>query len=326
MTLLSSVTFSCPFWPPKSILLALSSTDSNFSSLTLDEIPLSIKVPELPHSLPLEHLSFTTVYQSVRIGNGYHEPKYAVGTYFQPEWKRKYTQPDRWDHAHIVHTQFMMSHASMLDRLELSGSLCSFDELGEHDWPLLRTFIIIGKIPTRREHEPAQRTSDLVGVLERMPRLEDLRLLFSQTSANEFRITHSNHSSVLSALTTLVVSHICSLDGLEFPALRRLAVLAITHHPRVPIALGLPQLEDLAERLAKSGARLIRLRVMLEDKLTPHACRRISVCCPSLEDLEIEHCSYSDVESAFSQVSLLPQSYMSCFEYHRFYSRLLRKL
>ncbi|KAF7973616.1 hypothetical protein HWV62_14792 [Athelia sp. TMB] len=302
MNLLSSVTFSCPFWPPKTLLMALSSAGPNLTSVTFDETPVSVgpgsdPLPVVP--MPVQTLQYIAVFGSVRIGDGYLEPKYSVGIYFQPEWKRKHDQRlHQWDFTQTLHRNYIMSHAPTLTRLEISGSLFSFDDLAYQEWPLLRCFILTGKIPTRKDYDLPRGNTSLEGVLARMPNLEDLRLLFSQTTENAMKLAPCEHSD---RLTTLAVSHICDLSGLKLTSLQRLAVLAITHHPRMPIALSLGDFQKLLGALEEGGATLTRFRIMLEDALTPQTCRNIAACCPLLEDLEIELCVYPGGDCAHSK-------------------------
>ncbi|KZP09556.1 hypothetical protein FIBSPDRAFT_839280 [Athelia psychrophila] len=294
MASLQSAAFSCPFWPPRSLLSALSSVGPNFSSITFDETPISV-IPgrdPLPHvHLPVQSLVYIAVFGSIRMGDGHLEPKYTVESYFQPEWKRKYAQTHHWDSTQTLHRNYIMSHAVSLTRLEISGSLFSYDDMAFQQWPFLRSLILTGRIPSRKDYDIQPGNSTIEGVLARMPKLDDLRLLFSQTQHQSMDLAPCASST---RLTSLAVSHICSLEGVKLTSLRRLAVLAITHYPRPPIALSIVNLDKVLQALEEGNASITRFRVMVEDPLTPQTCRRIAECCPLLEDLEIELCVYPD--------------------------------
>jgi len=151
------------------------------------------------------------------------------------------------------------------------------------------------------------RVFNLVDVLMRMPQLQDLRLLFSQSQLTPFDIMASGHflshsSSVFSSLKSLAISNACILGGIfdRIPFLERLAVLAIINHPRVAIALSLSQVEDLLKQWGSGGAHLMHLRIMIEEKLSPHLCHSIATYCPNLKVLEVELCGYHDGNSKFT--------------------------
>jgi hypothetical protein len=147
----------------------------------------------------------------------------------------------------------------------------------------------------------------------RMPKLLDLHLLFSQSeNSAQFHIMPSRHflrysSSVFSSLKSLSISNACLFDGVfeHVPFLEALTVLATTNHPRVPIALSPPKVEDLLRKLGSGGGRLLHSRIMIEKKLSPDICHTITTHCPNLEMLEVELRGYHDGDSSFKSVSYL---------------------
>jgi hypothetical protein len=314
LPMLSSFYISCPFWPPDSIFSALAQC-TNCSSLTLDETPIGPYPLRLPaSSLPLKHLSIVTVGQALRVGDGPFNPKYSDVTYYTREWRKKYHQPHRATPVYQSHATFTWTNSSSLTHFEVSGSLYSFEEMAQHDWPNLRTFILTGLVPDRREFtiHAWGREFNLVDVLTRMPKLQDLRLLFSQSKSARFHVMRPEyfrlHSSfIFSSLKSLAISNTCIVDGVfeRIPFLERLAVIAIINHPRVPIALSLAETEDLLIKLGSKGGRLSHLRIMIEEKLSPHVCQAIATYCPNLEVLEVEQCGYHDGKSNYTWVSYL---------------------
>lgn len=304
---------SCPFPLPGSLFASISQCPKCIS-LTLDEIPIGPLPAEIPESpLPLKKLSIRAVLEALRVGDGSHNSKYSEVKYYTQEWKKKYRPPKVADSIHRSHAAFTWLHAPTLTHLELSGGLYSFAELSQHEWPELQVFSLTGRVPSVKEGEALQSTQyGLVDALMRMPKIQDLRLLFSQSSLTGFPqvplgAAFLNAPTDFKSVTSLAISHALMLGTLlqHLPLLERVAVVAIIDHPRVPIALSLPEAEKLLEYLGGQGFYLRRLRLMLEDKLTPQICQSIAASCPNLEDLEIEMCGYHDGISDYTWVSCL---------------------
>ena len=266
-------------------------------------------IPNIPADCKLETISIVPVAEALRVGEGPYDPKYHEVTYYHREYRKKYKNDilARFAASAIL---FRVGKASLLRRVQVSGDLCTLDELAEHDWPNLDTLILTGHAP--RLHST---TTELVDVLVKMPKLTELRLLFATTKGDaSFRVVpqqvsaKNNDASVFKQLKHLALSNACKLSGVfrYTAALERLAVCAIIDHPWVPIALSRSDVDGMLKDMAVEceTSKLKRLRIMVEDKVSPELCRDICIQCPVLEALEVEICGYHDGKPVFAWVSL----------------------
>lgn len=315
MPKLNKVTLSTPFLPPQALYEALGQCYS-LSSFTLIDTPIDQSLMQF-YPAPIRRVSLTPVGQTLRIGDGPTDPKFAEITYFMRDWRRKYRQQANLRGYREIRSSgvFLRQHASTLTHLELSGDLTAFTGLATIDWPVLSTFILHGRIPNPYlplsfHTGPPTVQPTLFDVLHRMPLLRDFRMLFPQTKSQEFRwlnpylLSNPENIAKLASLESFAISNACVLEGIfnYMTNLRRLAIMALVDLPRWPIALSQPQIENVLADIGASNCPLKHLRIIIEDKLTPAICRLISINCPQLEVLEIERCGYHDGKSVSSCV------------------------
>ncbi|KAG9311269.1 hypothetical protein JVU11DRAFT_8355 [Chiua virens] len=335
---LNKVTLSTPFLPPQTFYEALGQCRS-LSSFTLIDTPIDQSLMQF-YPAPLRRVNLTPVGQTLRIGDGPTDPKFAEITYFMRDWRRKYrAQANLRGYREIRSSAvFLRQHASILAHLELSGDLTTFTGLATIDWPALSTFILHGRIPNPHVNLSfpfgsaplvVQRNPGLFDVLNKMPVLRDFRLLFPQSKAQEFRfldpyvLANPENLAKLASLDSFAISNACVLEGVfnYMTNLRRLAIMALVDLPRWPIALSQPQVEAVLAEIGASNCPLRHLRLIIEDKLTPAICRLVATHCPQLEYLEIERCGYHDGKSVSSYVR--PLFLPSVFPRYQFPTRLL---
>lgn len=319
MPKLNTFTLSTPFLPPQALYEALGQCPS-LSSFTLIDTPIDQSLMHF-FPVPIRRVNLTPVGQTLRIGDGPTDPKFAEITYFMRDWRRKYrAQANLRGYREIRSSAvFLRQHACTLAHLELSGDLTSFTGLATVDWPVLSTFILHGRVPSPHVilsfhigAVPAQPVVNhtLFDVLHRMPLLRDFRLLFPQSRSQEFRLldayvlSNPENQAKLASLDSFAISNACILEGVfnYLTSLRRLAIMALVDLPRWPIALSQPQVERVLADIGASNCPLKHLRIIIEDKLTPAICRLIAINCPQLEVLEIERCGYHDGKSVSSCV------------------------
>lgn len=305
MSALTSFYANCPFYPPSSVLNALIRCPS-IREISVADTPLYVSmIPNVPADCKLETISIVPVAEALRVGEGPYEPKYHEVTYYIREYRKKYKN-DILARFAATAILFRVGKASSLRRVQVSGDLCTLDELAEHDWPNLDTLILTGHAP--RLHST---TTELVDVLVKMPKLTELRLLFATTKGDaSFRVVpqqvsaKGNDASVFRQLKHLALSNACKLSGVfrYTAALERLAVCAIIDHPWVPIALSRSDVDGMLKDMAVESetSKLKRLRIMVEDKVSPELCRDICMQCPVLEALEVEICGYHDGKPVFA--------------------------
>lgn len=309
MPKLYRITMSFPFIPPQSLFQAIGQCAS-LTSFSLVDTPIDMGLVSVYPSA-LSRVNLSQVGQSLRIGDGPTDPKVSDITYFMRDWRRKYRLQAqirglREPRACAV---FLRQQAPSLTHLDISGGLCSFATLAAVQWPELRTLVLYGHVPGTQVSYAYPVTPPLEAsiwdALERMPMLNDLRLLFSRPRGKEFSLLpqdgspHPRHLEKLASLTNFAISNACNLDGIlnYFPSLQKLAILAMIDLPRWPIALSHAEAERVATDVAASGCPLKHLRIIIEDKLTPRLCHLIATLFPLLEVLEIERCGYHDGKS-----------------------------
>jgi hypothetical protein len=308
MPSLTSFHLCCPFFPPTSILNAVIQC-SSLRELSIHETPLYFSmIPRVPPNFHLERIVLVPVGEAVRVGEGPYDARYAEPSYYFREYRKKYKNDVLARYAATA-LLFQLSKPTWLRYVQMSADLCNIDEFAARDWPRLETLVLTG-------HSP-RGTAGIVGIVARMPRLTELRLLFSRTKTDQgFRVLPDHNSTgkyspaVLGQLKYLALSNACNFDGVLHYAtsLERLAVCAIIDQPRVPIALSRAEidrmLEDMEIGQRSAESKLLRLRIMIEDKVNPALCHAIALHCPQLQALEIEICGYHDGKSIHAWVSL----------------------
>jgi hypothetical protein len=234
-------------------------------------------IPRVPAQFHLEHLSLVPVAEALRVGEGPYDAKYQDLTYYIRDYRKKYKHDSlAWYAAQALLFNFAKAHA--LRSIQVSGDLCQLFDLAQHEWPNLHTLILTG-------HAPRQSGTELVDVVAKMPKLEDLRLLFAtvkndplfqvlptqvpnpspllpSVNSNPIRTTaKGNPATLLTQLRRFALSNACQLSGTIFhyaDRLERLVICAISDLPRVPIALSRAEvnalMSDLATPLTNQGA------------------------------------------------------------------------
>jgi hypothetical protein len=267
-------------------------------------------IPRVPPTFHLERIVLVPVGEAVRVGEGPYDARYAEPSYYFREYRKKYKNDVLARYAATA-LLFQLSKPTWLRYVQMSADLCNIDALAVHDWPRLDTLVLTG-------HSP-RGTAGIVDIVARMPQLTELRLLFSKTKMDQgFRVLSNHHSTaknsptVLAQLKYLALSNACNFDGVLHYAtsLERLAVCAIIDQPRVPIALSRTEIDKMLEDMEigqrSAESKLLRLRIMIEDKVNPALCHAIALRCPQLQALEIELCGYHDGKSIHAWVSLSP--------------------
>jgi hypothetical protein len=266
-------------------------------------------IPRVPPTFCLERIALVPVGEAVRVGEGPYDARYSEPSYHFREYRKKYKNDVLARYAATI-LLFQLCKPTWLRHVQMSADLCNLDALAGHEWPCLETLVLTG-------HIPRGMTVELVDVVAQMPRLTELRLLFSKTtSSSVFRVLQdrptikNNLPTVMARLKYLALSNACNFDGVlrYATSLERLAVFAIIDQPLVPIALSRAEigkmLVDMGAGHQTAESKLLRLRIMIEDKVNPALCRAIAQYCSKLEALEIEICGYHDGKTIHPWVSL----------------------
>ena len=267
-------------------------------------------IPKVPPTFHLERIALVPVGEAVRVGEGPYDSRYSEPSYHLREYRRKYRNDVLARYAATA-LLFQLCRPSWLRHVQMSADLCNLDALAAHEWPRLETLVLTG-------HTPRGMTVGLVDVIAQMPRLTELLLLFSkQNTDSVFRVLQddcptvkNNFPTVLARLKCLALSNACNFDGVLHYAtsLERLALCAVIDLPRVPIAFCRAEIDRMLEDMEIGHqtveSKLLRLRIMIEDKVNPVLCAAIAQQCPNLEALEIEICGYHDGKTIHPWVSL----------------------
>jgi len=305
MASLSSFYLSCPFYAPNTILNALIQCPS-LRDLSIFDTPLYIPmIPKVPAEFHLERLTIVPVAEAVRVGEGPFDARYSERTYYVREYRKKYKNDSLARYAATAYL-FQVGKTAHLKYVQLSSDLCSLEALAGHAWPVLDTLVLTG-------HAPRGNT-EFLDVMAQMPRLRELRLLFAKTKNDlGFRLllghlptVKNNYPRIFGQLERLALSNACNFDDVFHytTSLERLVICAIIDQPRVPIALSRAEIDkiladmEFGNRMDES--RLLRLRIMIEDKVNPDLCFAVARHCPNLEALEIELCGYHDGRSIYA--------------------------
>ncbi|KAG6820022.1 hypothetical protein H0H93_006360 [Arthromyces matolae] len=170
MPALTSFYLSCPFFPPNSLLSALTRCH-DLRELSIHETPMSISNPRVPTEFHLNRLSIVPVAEAVRVGDGPFNPRYSERTYYVREYRKKYKN-DILARQSTSAFLFDIGKTAFLRHVQLSADLCSLHSLAEHDWPVLDTLVLTGHAP--------RGNGDILDVIAKMPSLRELRLLFAK--------------------------------------------------------------------------------------------------------------------------------------------------
>jgi len=315
---------TCPFYPPTTLLRALVGC-SNIKDLRITDTPFNQGL--LPNTLPpnfnLERFTFMPVGEASRVGEGPHDKKYHDLSYYTREYRKRYWNDSRgefsarslpgWSARHL----FSLTRTDSLKYMQISGKYCALSDFTGLWWVNLETLVLTGPEPAVHE---VVLFSDVV---RQMPKLQDLRVLFSEnagsviTNAPSFHLAPWGRNSlnplkpspdlVLGQIKHLAVSTMCNIDR-TFDcvlSLERLACLAIINHPRLPVALSIWRIRDMFDNMKAngSGRSLKVLRLMMEDALEFSLFEELHEACPSLEVLEVERCGYREGDVGFEWVS-----------------------
>uniref|UniRef100_A0A8H7XN63 Uncharacterized protein n=1 Tax=Psilocybe cubensis TaxID=181762 RepID=A0A8H7XN63_PSICU len=324
MSRLHTFQMTCPFYPPKSFMLAIVGCSTIKDLRVLDTpIKAGLSPSTLPSAFNLDRLSFVPVGETNRVGEGPFDKKYHDIVYYTRSYRKRHSTDTSnggffprimpgWALVNI----FCLAKPESLKYIQISGSYCSLHDFNGTWWPNLETLVLTGP-------EAIPDSTNLADVVGRMPKLWDLRVLFNKALASPARNIHSNQRpcfrivepgrdaeyaarsvqhvsepTVFGQIKYFAASNVCSLDSAfkYFTSLEGLALIAVINHPRVPIARGEEETRSLLADLETtgSGKRLKVLRVMVECGITPSLISKLGTVCPLLENLEVEICGYRD--------------------------------
>jgi len=310
---ISTFQITAPFYPPTPLLGSLVHC-RNIKDLRITDTPLyTIVLPTLPTGFALERMTLVPVAEALRIGEGPFDKRFHDVTYYTREYRKRH-----WNDAHgrYAGVRYLLQLGTPLSLryVQISGNFCTLGDFMEVDvWPALETLVLTGPAPERSS------LASLAGIVKRMPRLVDLRVLlakptrpgeepFSMINGYE-KVSEDAPPSVFSQLKNLAVSNAVKLDNILHytKSLERLALIAIINQPRIPIAMSRTELDRVLHDLevGGSGKALKQIRVMTEDQLDVALFVDIERVCPALEEVEIELCGYRDGDVGFEWVSFL---------------------
>jgi hypothetical protein len=305
MANLNALHLCCPFYPPNNLLDSLTKCVS-LRRLYINDTPIYLStMPKVPSNFRLEVISLVPVAEAVRVGDGPYEAKFAETAYYNREYRRRYKN-DILARTAVRDLLFSLGHPTSLQYVQVSCDHCNFETLAEHEWPALETLVLTGHTP----RSPGN--AELVDVITRMPKLKELRLLFSKVRTAPFRLVPTggglsarrNHAQILSQLKHLAISNACEPTGiLTFASnLESFASCAVADLPNVPIAMSRIDVDRMLDSIAVGGCNTLlkRFRLIMEEKVHPDLCHTISKLCPNLESLEIEICGYHDGKSVYA--------------------------
>lgn len=192
-------------------------------------------IPKSPPEFVIERLYLIPVAEAPRVGQSPYEARYSSpALYHSREYRKKYKNDILARYAASAFL-FDVGKPTSLTHVQVSGDLCTLDEFAQHDWPRLASLVMTG-------HPPRQTGTELVDVINKMPELKELRLLFAKSvargdamfkvlpAAPEYTSAKGNHGSLLEQIESLAVSDACNLDrvGYFIKGVKRLAILAIS--------------------------------------------------------------------------------------------------
>jgi hypothetical protein len=310
MPSISTFQITAPFYPPTPLLRSLVNC-RNIKDLRITDTPLyTVILPTLPTGFALERMTLVPVAEALRIGEGPFDKRFHDVTYYTREYRKRH-----WNDAHgrYAGVRYLLQLGTPLSLryVQISGNFCTLGDFMEVDmWPALETLVLTGPAPERSS------LASLAGIVKRMPRLVDLRVLlakptrpgeepFSMINGYEM-VSEDAPPSVFSQLRNLAVSNAVKLDSILHytKSLERLALIAIINQPRIPIAMSRTELDRVLHDLevGGSGKALKQIRVMTEDQLDVALFVDIGRVCPALEEVEIELCGYRDGDVGFEWV------------------------
>ena len=301
---------TAPFYPPTPLLSCLVQC-RNIKDLRITDTPLyTVILPTLPLGFALERMTLIPVAEALRVGEGPFDKRFHDVTYYTREYRKRH-----WNDAHgrYVGVRYLLQLGTptSLRYVQISGNFCTLGDFMEVDmWPALETLVLTGPAPERTT------IASLAGVVKRMPKLIDLRVLlakptrpgeepFSMINGYE-PVSEDAPPTIFSQLKHLAVSNAVKLDHILHytTSLERLALIAIINQPRIPIAMSRTELDKILFDLKAggSGMALKKIRVMTEDQLDLALFVNLGKVCPALEEVEIELCGYRDGDVGFEWV------------------------
>lgn len=267
----------------------------------------ALKEPDAPILFTAPRITFVPVGEGVRVGEGPFDRKFHDSAYYMVEYRKKY-----WN---LIQTRARLNYfptgwsfllrcrVETMTYLQLSGDYCSLDHFRNprFAFPVLETLILTGPSPSVG---PGSMMT-LPAVISLMPRLRDLRVLIGKHSTPTqppLSMVPGDPEAplaVYSQLTALAMSNAAQkieavlryANGLE-----RLAISAIIHHPRLPIALKRHEIDKVLNEIREGGGgkRLKQFRIMSEDDFDVPLVIELGNVCPRLEIVELEHCGILD--------------------------------
>ncbi|KAF9476250.1 hypothetical protein BDN70DRAFT_863579 [Pholiota conissans] len=311
MTSIHTVQITCPFDPPSN-LLAIIAKCPNIKDFRITDTPLCTPVlPLLSDNFNLEHMTITSVAEVVRMGEGPFEKRYRNMVYFMRDYRRKYLDGSVDDDAHYNARRFFTAFCrkEVLQSLQISAN---FIRLFIHEFwnndtlcPCLRTLILTGATP-------AYFIDLSKWVINRMPKLTDLRVLLSPKKISGSQPEHERFSMIAhpewhegpgspkaySQITSLAISNAYNTRRIlrYTNRLKRLAICALVSPPRRSIALLGVEIKHLLFDLEAGGGNkhLQQIRLISEESLDATFLALLGRICPKLEIVEVEQCGYQD--------------------------------
>ncbi|KIM43446.1 hypothetical protein M413DRAFT_18016 [Hebeloma cylindrosporum] len=305
MCSISMFQITAPFYPPTPLLGSLVQC-RNIKDLRITDTPLyTLILPNLPVGFALERITLIPVGEALRVGEGPFDKRFHDVTYYTREYRKRH-----WNDAHgrYVGLRYLLQLGTpmFLRYIQISGNFCSLGDFVEVDtWPVLETLVLTGPAPEKTTN------ASLAVIVNRMPRLVDLRVLLSgKPTEQPFSLISGYHlamedaaPTVFSQLKNLAVSNVVKLDDILHytTSLERLAVIAIINQPRIPIAISRSELDKVILDLEEggSGKTLKQIKVMMEDELDVPLFVNLGRACPALEEVEIELCGYRNGDVGF---------------------------
>ena len=301
---------TCPFFPSSSLLNAIMHCP-NIKDLRIVDTPLLTRLlPARPNAFKLERLVLVPVGEAIRVGEGPFNKKHHELTYYTCGYRKRHGGQNNLEFVGQQYL-FQMGRSECLRYLQLSSKHMALrlDQLVSVIWAELETLVLTG--PTPNTH-----WVPLADVVRHMPKLHDLRVLFSKTTTRTeggFSVTGSSEDSPpdsLAKIKYLALSNAFETRDVlrQSPSLERLSICAVIAHPRIPIALSREEMMRTFQDLAQSGSNLTLkfIRLMTEEVLDFDLFQELGAVCPALEHVEVELCGYREGEAGFEWVCPFP--------------------
>lgn len=308
MTDLDTFQITCPFDPPLPLFQVLRQCNS-IKDLRITDTPIweALKEPDEPVLFTAERITFVPVGEGARVGEGPFDRKFHDSSYYMVEYRKKYwnliQKRARLNYFPTGWSFLLRCRVETMTFLQLSGDYCSLDHFRNprFSFPVLDTLILTGPSPSVGPGS----LMTLPAVISLMPKLRDLRVLIGKHSTPTqppLSMVPGDPEApvaVYGQLTSLAMSNAAQnieavlryANGLE-----RLAISAIIHHPRLPIALKRQDIERVLDEIREGGGgkRLKQFRIMSEDDFDVALFIKLGEVCPRLEVVELERCGHLD--------------------------------